>query len=99
MKSESVPNPGIQNRRSSRVPLVIPISIAGVHPDTGVRFEAFGETLVVNRQRCLNQHDFCANGRHAPMDNRGNQRQISLGEGRLGYRSKRRPIRNRIGRS
>ena len=53
MKSESVPNPGIQNRRSSRVPLVIPISIAGVHPDTGVRFEAFGETLVVNRHGAL----------------------------------------------
>ena len=53
MKSESVPNPGIQNRRSSRVPLVIPISIAGVHPDTGVRFEAFGKTLVVNQHGAL----------------------------------------------
>ena len=48
---------------------------------------------------CLNQHAFWAKGRHAPMYNPGNQRQISLGEGRLGYRSKRRSIRNRIGRS
>jgi hypothetical protein len=52
-QSESVPNPGIQDRRSSRVPLVIPISIAGIHPDTSVRFEALGKTLVVNRHGAL----------------------------------------------
>jgi hypothetical protein len=52
-QSESLPNPGIQNCRSSRVSLVIPISIAGVHPETGVRFEAFGKTLVVNRHGAL----------------------------------------------
>jgi hypothetical protein len=52
-QSEAVPNPGIQDRRSSRVPLVIPISIAGVHPDTSVRFEAFGKTLVVNQHGAL----------------------------------------------
>ena len=53
MKSESLPNPGIQGRRSSRVPLVISLLIAGVHPKTGVRFEAMGKTLVVNRHGAL----------------------------------------------
>jgi hypothetical protein len=52
-QSESLPNPGVQDRRSSRVPLVITILIAGIHPDAGVRFEAWGETLVVNQHGAL----------------------------------------------
>jgi hypothetical protein len=52
-QSEPLSEPGLASRRSSRIPLVIPILVAGVHPETGVRFEAFGKTLVVNRHGAL----------------------------------------------
>ena len=52
-QSEPLSEPGLASRRSSRIPLVIPILVAGVHPETGVRFEALGKTLVVNQHGAL----------------------------------------------
>jgi len=52
-QSEPLPDPGIGNRRSLRIPLVIRIVVAGIHPETGVCFQAIGETLVVNKQGAL----------------------------------------------
>jgi hypothetical protein len=51
---EPTPNPGLGNiRRSSRISLVIRILIAGIHPETGLRFQAMGQTLVVNKHGAL----------------------------------------------
>jgi hypothetical protein len=50
---ERSPNPGIEVRRSSRIPLIIQILIAGIHPETGVLFEAAGKTLIVNKHGAL----------------------------------------------
>jgi hypothetical protein len=50
---EPLPSPGVDNRRSSRIPLVIRIVVAGIHPDTGVCFQAIGKTLVVNKHGAL----------------------------------------------
>ena|ERR1035437_7765524 len=53
IQSEPLPNPGIGSRRSSRIPLVIGIVVAGIHPETGAHFEAVGETLIVNKHGAL----------------------------------------------
>jgi len=53
IQSEPLPNPGLEPRRSSRVPLEIQILVAGIHPETGVRFQAVGNTLVVNKHGAL----------------------------------------------
>lgn len=52
-QSEPLPNPGLVNRRSSRISLEIQILVAGIHNETGVRFEAVGKTLVVNKHGAL----------------------------------------------
>jgi hypothetical protein len=52
-QSEPLPNPGLAERRSPRIPLVIPITVSGVHPATGIPFKAFGKTLVVNQHGAL----------------------------------------------
>jgi hypothetical protein len=52
-QSEPLPNPGIEVRRSSRIPLVIRIVVAGIHPETRLYFQAVGNTLVVNRHGAL----------------------------------------------
>ena len=52
-QSVPLPNPGLGNRRSSRIPLVIRIVVAGIHPETGAHFEVVGETLVVNKHGAL----------------------------------------------
>jgi hypothetical protein len=52
-QSEPLPNPAVEIRRSSRIPLVIRIVVAGIHPETGVLFQAVGETLVVNKHGAL----------------------------------------------
>ena len=40
-------------RRSSRIPLSLRIGVSGVHPQSGVRFEATGLTLGVNKHGAL----------------------------------------------
>jgi hypothetical protein len=50
---ESLPFAGFAGRRSSRIPLVIQILVAGIHPETGVSVQAVGETLAVNRDGVL----------------------------------------------
>lgn len=52
-QSETLPTPGFEARRSSRIPLVIQIVVAGIHPETGVLFQAVGKTLVVNKHGAL----------------------------------------------
>ena len=52
-QSEPLPNPGLVNRRSSRISLEIQILVSGIHNETGIRFEAVGRTLVVNKHGAL----------------------------------------------
>jgi hypothetical protein len=52
-QSELLPNPGVENRRSSRISREIQISISGIHPETGAHFQAVGKTLVVNKHGAL----------------------------------------------
>ena len=50
---EPLPTPDLESRRSSRIPLVIRIVVAGVDPATGVLFDAPGKTLIVNKHGAL----------------------------------------------
>lgn len=50
---ESLTAPGIENRRSPRIPLSIQILVAGIDPQSGSPFEATGTTLVVNKHGAL----------------------------------------------
>ena len=52
-QSEPLPEPAVGDRRSSRIPLVIRIVVAGIHPETRLYFQAVGNTLVVNRHGAL----------------------------------------------
>jgi hypothetical protein len=52
-QSEPLPNPGLEPRRSSRIPLVIRIVVAGISSETGIYFQAIGKTLVVNKHGAL----------------------------------------------
>ena len=52
-QSVPAPNSGLEARRSSRITLVIPIVVAGIHPQTGIYFQAIGKTLVVNKHGAL----------------------------------------------
>ena len=50
---ELLPDTGLEARRSSRIPLVIQILVAGKHPETGVLFQTAGKTLIVNKHGAL----------------------------------------------
>jgi hypothetical protein len=52
-QSELLLNPRLSNRRSSRISLEIQILVSGIHDETGIRFEAAGKTLVVNKHGAL----------------------------------------------
>jgi len=52
-QSAPLPNSSFVARRSPRILLVIQIVVAGIHPETGIYFQAVGETLVVNKHGAL----------------------------------------------